>query len=281
MASLTLVLPGPPKLLYILAINATYTVHGHTSGSPQCLTHLVSVPMLVKLKPCKVLASSLAPASFLLFAVLSFTRAKGQGYQSWWFFIFTDMLLHMMLVLHQLYLLPSKPSIACWWPVVGRIVAILCLPCGAFSYQGQWTKVATTCPFAPVNFRFAFMLPTFQNLPEIAPWCWTKVANHFLPHVQLNFRFACALPNNIPKFVIEAILRDFRFYILQAWTKIAKFTLCANPLNISSIPKPTCARDKSYNPFQTCTLPRYQDNGLSFDLGMIAWAVNLTLVGSQ
>ena len=186
MASLTLVLPGPPKLLYILAINATSTVRGHTSGSPQCLTHLVSVPMLVKLKPCKVLASFLAPASFLLFAVLSFTRAKGQGYQSGWFFIFTDMLLHMMLVLHQLYLLPSKPSIACWWPVVGPMVAILCLNestannrklAGAreeastlhgFNFTNisrvSGPKWPTTWPFAPVNFRFAFMLPT------LAPW---------------------------------------------------------------------------------------------------------------
>ena len=120
--------------------------------------------MLVKLKPCKVLASSLAPASFLLFAVLSFTRAKGQGYQSWWFFIFTDMLLHMMLVLHQLYLLPSKPSIACWWPVVGRIVAILCLPCGAFSYQGQWTKVANHMSLCSSEFQiciYAANIPKF------------------------------------------------------------------------------------------------------------------------
>ena len=47
------------------------------------------------------------------------------------------------------------------------------------------------------------------------------MANHNLLYVQLNFRFVCALATNVPKFVIEAILRDFRFCILLVLTKVA------------------------------------------------------------
>ena len=89
------------------------------------------------------------------------------------------------------------------------------------------------------------------------------MANHFLPHVQLNFRFACAVPTNIPKFVIEAILRDFRFCILQAWTKVPNHFLphlqlhsrfaCALPTNIPKFVVEAILRDFGFDILQAWT----------------------------
>lgn len=73
-------LPGPPNFFISLQLmQLPQSMATHPEHSPQRLTRLVLVPMLVKSKPCKVLASSQAPASFLLLAVFSFTRAWGQG----------------------------------------------------------------------------------------------------------------------------------------------------------------------------------------------------------
>ena len=86
------------------------------------------------------------------------------------------------------------------------------------------------------------------------------MADHNLPYVQLDFRFACALPTNVPKFVIEATLRDFRFCILLMLNQSGQshFVLCATGLGQLTFPllfpnqpvQETIAMDHA---FQICT----------------------------
>ena len=166
-----------------------------------------------------------------------------------------------------------------------------CWPYGRNTMSALWSNLLLELWAGSVNQSGQPHCPLLQiciyavNIPKFT-WSSTLTFQILLVLDQSGQSLFCHMCNwisglrgtaNIPKFVIEAILRDFRFYILHAWTKMAKFTLCANPLNIFSIPKSNWAREKSYNPFQTCTLPRYQDNGLSFDLGMMVRQLMIAL----
>ena len=91
---------------------------------------------------------------------------------------------------------------------------------------------------------FAAMQLTFQNLPEVASTLKFQillvldqsVANHILPWSPTDLHVHCQLM--FPKFVIEAILRDYRFCILlvQDQSGQSQFALCATCFGSTNIP---------------------------------------------
>ena len=95
----------------------------------------------------------------------------------------------------------------------------------AVCHYGQWTEVANhILPFAQVNFSFVIICVLPTNFPKFVrvvasrfskPWTTKKTAYHFWHEYKVNFKYACALPNNIQKYIRFEMTEPFNLCLIQ------------------------------------------------------------------